>query len=311
MPTIDLANQDLRLPLNVNDDQIYPGMTHYPVPSEGWTEMSFLAIQTEACRVILPILDAQQQQQHSGEAEADALGEIREKRKLLDDPGRYLAARYGISPGSEESQTSLQRIATQHVMTACKKMEFVLQLREEICLQKQAQSSTSTPDVLKGSFKLACDALESSRVLLKGGLSSRFEWFFSMYTQWYALAYVLRCLRSSPSGLEVDRAWDLVEGLFPHGTNPHQPEHEHAHGRIWRFLKVLRDQAWSLRQKDYNSHVLPDPNLRTAAADYGSCILPEWDNEFIDDPDQFSSTLDLLMPEIPFLPDWNAVVNGL
>ncbi|KAL3496382.1 hypothetical protein BJX62DRAFT_232490 [Aspergillus germanicus] len=335
MPTIDLANQDLRLPLNVNDDQIYPGMTYYPVPSESWTEMSFLTIQTEACRVILSILDAQQQQQeHSAEADADALGEIREKRRFLQDPGRYLAATYGISPGCEESQTGLQRIAAQHVLTACKKMEFVLQLREEICLQRQeqneAQSGTTTPDVLKHSFQLACDALESSRILLKGGLSSRFERFFNMYTQWYALAYVLRCLRGSPSGLEADRAWGLVEGLLP-------PEHEHkrGQGKIWRFLKLLRDQVSSLRQKQsaqllstatigdtgaqqlrsgeggyYNSQFLPDPT-RTIGADYETSILPEWDNDSMASPDgMLSSALDMFMPEISFLPDWNAVVNG-
>jgi hypothetical protein len=331
MPTINLANQDLRLPSNVNDDQIYPGMMHYPEPSEGSTEMSFLTIQTEACRVILPILDAQQQQQYS--AEADVLGEIKEKRKLLQDPGRYLAAKYGISPASEESQTELQRIATQHVMTACKKMEFVLQLREEICMQKQRNAlrgaTPTTPDVCKLSFKLACDALESSRVLVKGGLSSRFEWFFCMYTQWYALAYVLRCLRSSHSGLEADRAWDLVEGLLPH-----EHEHERGQGKIWRFLHLLRDKVWSLRQKQnpqllstattadvraqqpssgqgyYNSQFLQDPT-RTTVADYETSILPEWDNEFMADPDgMLSSALDIFMPEVPFLPDWNAVVNG-
>ncbi|KAL3442364.1 fungal-specific transcription factor domain-containing protein [Aspergillus insuetus] len=338
MPMIDLGNQDLRLPLNVNDDQIYPGMTHYPVPSEGWTDMSFLAIQTEACRVILPILDAQQQQQqHSAEADADALGEIREKRKLLRDPGRYLAATYGISPGSEESQTGLQRIAAQHVLTACKKMEFVLQLREEICLQKKKKAphgaNETTPDVCKLSFKLACDALESSRVLLKGRLSSRFEWFFNMYTQWYALAYVLRCLRSRPfDGLEADRAWDLVEGLVPH-----EYEHKCGQGKVWRFLKLLRDQVWLLRQKPnvqllstattgdtgarqpsssgegyYNSHLqfLPDPT-RTTVAGYETSVLPEWDNGLMADPDgMLSSALDMFMPEISFLPDWNAVVNG-
>jgi hypothetical protein len=217
-------------------------------------------------------------------------------------------------------------------------MEFVLQLQEEICLQKenqkqnQAQCGTPTPDVLRRSFKLACDALKSSRVLLKGGLSSKFEWFFNMYTQWYALAYVLRCLRSSPSGLEADRAWDLVEGHLPH---EHEHEHNRGQGKIWRFLKLLRDQAWSLRQKQNphllsiattgvtgarqpssgesfynNSQVLPDPT-RTTVADYETLILPQWDNEFIAGRDgMLSSALDMFMPEISFLPDWNAVVNG-
>ncbi|KAF7162570.1 hypothetical protein CNMCM5623_007816 [Aspergillus felis] len=330
-PTVDLANQELRLPLNVNDDQIYPDMTHFPAESDGWTEMSFFLIQTESCRVIHPILD--NQQQHS----ADTLLDIREKRKVIQNPGQYLSAKYGISPGSG-TPTDLPRIATQHVTTACKKMEFVLQLREEICMRKQNEAQDdATPDVLKLSFKLACDALESSHVLLEG-LAWRFKWFFKMYTQWYALAYVLRCLRSSPCGFEADRAWALVEGLFPHGTNhqgqPAAIHDEHGHGRIWKFLTLLRHQARSLRQQAQlsmattdnrvelsnsgrfsTSQLLPDAEIArptsTTVADHGISILPEWGHEFITDSDEIdSSALNLLMPEIPFLPDWNAIING-
>ncbi|KAF5009911.1 hypothetical protein FDECE_3896 [Fusarium decemcellulare] len=328
-PTVDLTNQELRYPLNVNDDQLYPDMAHFPAESDGWTEMSFFLIQTKSCRVMHPILDTQQQ--HS----TDALLDIKEKRKIIQNPGQWLSARYGISPGSG-ALTGLPRIATQHVTTACKKMEFVLQLREEICMRKQngAQNDV-TPDVLKPSFKLACDALASSHVLLEEGLASRFKWFFNMYTQWYALAYVLRCLHSSPCGLEADRAWALVEGLFPGGTNHPGPIHdEHGHGRIWRFLKLLRHQTSSLRQhaqlststtynhvqlsssgKCVTSQPFPDHEIRrptgTTAGDHGTSTFPEWDDEFIANPNQSGlSPLSLLMPEIAFLPDWNAIING-
>ncbi|KAJ5605528.1 hypothetical protein N7510_008309 [Penicillium lagena] len=332
-PTVDLANQELRLPLNLNDNQIYPDMTHFPAESDGWTEMSFFLIQTESCRVIHPILDTQPQ--HS----ADTLLDIREKRKVIQDPGQYLSAKYGISPGFE-TPTDLQRIAIQHVTTACKKMEFVLQLREEICMRKQNEAQNdATPDVLRLSFKLACDGLESSHVLLKEGLAWRFKWFFSMYTQWYALAYVLRCLRNSPCGFKADRAWALVEGLFPRGTNhqghPVASPDEHGHGRIWKFLKILRHQAGSSGQdaqlsaatadnrvqlsssggEYFTSQLLPDAEIprptSTTVADHDTSILPEWGHEYITDPDQrVSESLDLLMPEIPFLSDWNAIING-
>ncbi len=337
-PTVDLTNRELRVPLNVNDDQIYPDMTHFPAESRRWTEMSFFLIQIESCRKVHPILD--RQEQHSG----DALLDIREKRKMIRDPAQYLAEKYDIAPGSKSGTPGdLLRIAIQHVTTACKKMEFVLQLREEIYMreQKEAQED-ATPDVLKLSFKLACDTLESSHVLLKEGLASRFTWLFNMYTQWYALAYVLRCLCSSPSprGFEADRAWALVEGLFPRG--PSLQGHpaaatvhdEHGHGRIWKFLNQLRHQAWSLRQhaqisataadvgaqpsgggRYWTSQLVPDaeilPPTGTTAADPGRPIIPEWVPEFIACPDQsVFSSLDLLMPEIPFLPDWNAVINS-
>ncbi|OJJ56435.1 hypothetical protein ASPSYDRAFT_91695 [Aspergillus sydowii CBS 593.65] len=116
-------------------------------------------------------------------------------------------------------------------------MEFVLQLREEIYMRRHSnlENTDTTPDMLKLSFKLACEALESSHTLLKGGFAGRFKWFFNMYTQWYALAYVLRSLRSSPGGFNADHAWTLVAELLPMD----EVHDEHGHGRIWRVLKLL------------------------------------------------------------------------
>ena len=314
-PSIDLADQELRLPLNVNDDQIYPAMKHFPAQSKGWTEITFFLIQTESCRIMHPVLDIQQQQYE------DTTASLREKRKMIEDPAHYLMDKFGLSPCSG-ARTDLSRITIQHVITGCKKMEFVLQLREEICLQKQQAQNDTTPDVLKLSFKLACDALDCSRVLLQDCSASKFKWFFNMYTQWYALAYVLRCLRSSPVGPEADRAWALIDGLFPHEADYQGDsvaiQDEHGHGRIWKFLKVLRHRAWSLR-KDANLNDRAQLLLPSSAEasqptslpgeDSGLYTIPEWGDEFFTGQ-ILSPSLDLLMPEIPFLPDWNAIING-
>lgn len=323
-PCIDLANQELRLPLNVNDDQIYPTMKTFPTESKDWTEMTFFLIQTESCRIMHPVLDIQQQQYE------DTTAGLREKRRMIQDPAQYLMDKFGLSPCSSKL-TGLSRITIHHVITGCKKMEFVLQLREEICLQRQGTQNDTTPEVLKHSFKLACDALDCSRVLLQDCSTSKFKWFFSMYTQWYALAYILRCLRNSPAGPEADRAWALIDGFFPYETDrqcdPVAIHDEHGHGRIWKFLKVLRHRAWSLRQDTSLSSApandraqLQSPsNLNAEASqptsfpgeDSGLYATPKWGDEFLFDPDQvLSPALDLLMPEIPFLPDWNAIING-
>jgi hypothetical protein len=325
-PTVDVMNRGLRLPLNVNDNQIYPDMTCLPAESNCWTEMSFFLIQTESCRLLHPILETQEQH-------TDSLLDIGKKRKTIQEPGKYLSAKYGILPGPG-IPTGLPRIAIQHITTACKKMEFVLQLREEIIIQKQkGAQDDATSDVLKLSFKLACDGLESSYILLGEGFASRFKWFFNMYTPWYALAYVLRSLCSSrPSGFEAERAWALVEELFPRGMSLHShlegPDDEYGYGSIWRCLDLLRTKALSLKQhvstpdvemqlpssgERCTSHLLPrietPPPTRTTATLYGASN--ELGQEFVADSNQnIISSLDMSMPEILFLPDWNAVING-
>ncbi|GAM35336.1 hypothetical protein TCE0_017f03597 [Talaromyces pinophilus] len=329
-PTVDVMNRGLRLPLNVNDNQIYPGMKHLPVESQGWTEMSFFLIQTDSCRLLHPILSIQEQYS------ANAFLNITETRHLIHEHGRILMAKYGMAPG-DAAPTDLSRIAFQHTAIARKKMEFVLQLREEITMRKKKDAQDDAiSDVHKQSFKLACDALECSRVLLKEGMTSGsgFQWFFKMYTQWYALAYVLRCLCSSPRGPETERAWRLVEELFPLGMNF---DDEYGHGSIWSYLNLLRSQALSLRQhaqrrssgiiensissQNLSSEFKLRPSTDTTATatatapppppGHGTSNFPELDQELMTDSNQtFFSSLDLSMPEFPFLPDWNAIING-
>lgn len=314
-------NRGLRLPLNVNDNQIYPGMTRLPVESQGWTEMSFFLIQTDSCRLLHPILSIPDQ------SSANAFSNITETRNLIHEHGRILMAKYGMAPG-DAAPTDLSRIAFQHTAIARKKIEFVLQLREEISIRKKKDAQhDAISDVHKQSFKLACDALESSRVLLKEGITSGsgFQWFFKMYTQWYALAYVLRCLCSSPRGPETERAWRLVEELFPLGMNL---DDEYGHGSIWSYLNLLRSQALSLRQhaQRRSSGIIENsisdfklrPSTDTAVtattpppAAHDTSSFPELDQELMTDSNQtFFSSLDLSMPEFPFLPDWNAIING-
>ncbi|KIW12849.1 hypothetical protein PV08_08036 [Exophiala spinifera] len=328
-PTVDVTNRELRLPLNVNDNQIYPDMTHFPTESAGWTEMSFFLIQTESCRLLHPVLDTH------GQHSLDAYLDITEKRKIIQQRSQYLYAKYS------ESGTPLGRLAAQHGTTGYKKMEFVLRLREEISLRKQKGSQGDpTPDVFQQSFKLACEDLESNQVLSNGDFGSRFKWFFNIYTPWYAIAYVLRCLSSSPPGIETGPASALVEEVFSRAMSLHDShsgglDGDYGHQSIWRYINVLRYQALSARHQRTQASMSTSDDDRIQTSNSGpdciktsqslidtamtgktatmdeTTVVPESSQEFITGPSQnLFSPLDLSMPEIPFLPDWNAVING-
>jgi hypothetical protein len=180
--TIDVLNLGLRLPLNVDDNQLFPSMTQLLIESVGWTELSFVLIQTESCRLLHLVLGTRE---HSP---ANTLPDLTAKRQMIQDRTQYVLSKYGIS---SKSPGHLPLIAMQPLNTGCKKLGFMLQLREEIDLLKQEGAQDDTTDVPRPSFKLACDGLESSFVLLKTSLW--FKWLFTTYTPWYALADVLRC----------------------------------------------------------------------------------------------------------------------
>lgn len=317
--TVDLCNQQPRLPLNVNDNQLYPDMPHLPTESKQWTEMSFFLIQTESCRKILPFLDTQQRNA------TYSLTDVREKRKLIQDPFQHLSEKYGFSIESQRGTGSLQDIAIRHVITACKKMDFILQLQEDICLRKQSEKrKEKAPHTSKSSVQLACDALESSDLLLSRGFTRQFQWFFNMYTQWYALVYVLRSLNiiNKGCGMEDSRAWGLADECFSRtsyltGDCSVSLHDEQEHGRIWKLVNLLRRQV-ALKRQDtepcaqnngqvYGSNGVSAPQL-SETNDAGATGFLEWDDAsmFMNAPEEAFS---LLMPEMPFLPDWNAVIN--
>ncbi|KAI9040650.1 Zn(II)2Cys6 transcription factor [Aspergillus affinis] len=296
--TLDAPNRNLRLPLNIDDHQLFPTMTQLPPETTGWTEMSFFLIQTESCQLINPILGTREP------FSADALPDITAKRKLIHDRSQLVARKHGISfpprprhkaspaaaaaaAGGEPRQDTLARVAMQHFITARRKMEFMLTLREEISMQMQNgngpgnpkphPTDTSNTDGFRPSFRLACESMESNS-LLKSSFSDGFRWLFTTYTPWYALAYVLRCLCSCPSGTDTERAWKLIDAVFPvtmsldgegvssdsasNGAYSGQGQTQQAQGQgsIWKCLTLLRAQALSLRRARSRSQSRPSSN---------------------------------------------------
>ncbi|KAJ5784482.1 uncharacterized protein N7503_009694 [Penicillium pulvis] len=311
-PVVDVVNAHLRLPLNINDDQLYPSMTELPAESDGWTEMSFFLVQTQACRLMHPVIGTRR---HSS---TDTLADIAEKRKFLTERGQALREKYGFQ---SETPTELCRIAFQHCNTARYKMNFILQLREEVATQRQDGLQRDEDSAHKLSFKIACDELESHRTCTKGSLASRFKWLFPAFTQWYALAYVLRCLCTSSNIPDADYVWDLIEDTFPqymrHNDQSATAPDANKQSTIWKCLSRLRHQALLLRnsQSSVGGRIAQSVGLETGQME-GQPIFSRQNifnrnGDPISESDQNAvSSLDFLSSDPQFLSDWNAVMNS-
>ncbi|CAK7203187.1 hypothetical protein SEUCBS139899_005918 [Sporothrix eucalyptigena] len=348
-PTIAVTNWELRLPLNVNDSQLYPDMDCLPLDADTWTDMSFFLVQTEACRRMHPIMETQSRQAAAMAANAgltpggstpgtpgsgpvsDPLMQIREKRKIIRDPARYMRARFGIALDSQTAtRMDLPRMAIQHMSTACRKMEFVLQLREEIIVQRRDPAPQPVAAILRPSFRSACEALDSSRALLHDSAATPLGWFFGTYTQWYALAYVLRCLCCRPREIVVEtqalaeQAWALIDELFPSTLRLHGNDgDEENDGSIWHYLHRLRQQASLVRdeqacmvtglqgisQPAEPFHTNPLPATSSDGLFSGVDLNTDLNLTTAQNTQDLFSSLDLFMADIQFLPDWDTVIN--
>ncbi|EXL40804.1 hypothetical protein FOCG_16748 [Fusarium oxysporum f. sp. radicis-lycopersici 26381] len=153
------------------------------------------------------------------------------------------ASFFSLSPESD-----VRNASRAHYYTACTKMEFMLQLREELYVHSHKErSGTIHRGLEERPFRTACRTLEMSCSLRE--ISAHYTWLFKTYTQWYALAYVLRYLSAFPSVPGAEEIWMLVNQTF--STIPYAqklpsgklaPESTGGNS-IWKCLAWLRYQA--------------------------------------------------------------------
>ncbi|KAK5197659.1 hypothetical protein LTR92_001901 [Exophiala xenobiotica] len=321
--TVDILNPDhQRLPLNVDDSQLCPDMKALPAESQGWTGMSFFLVQIEAARLLYPILGTREN------AATDVLSDVAAKRKMIEDHSKWLHKTYF---SSAEPSHRLYAVAYQHYMTACKKIEFMLHLREELHHQRtKPTSGPVVPALAPPSFGSACDALASSWTLLSGEVSGQFSWLFKTYTQWYALAYVLRCLCATPASPHSDRAWGLVDDIFSSIGQLNEPSGDATVGSssdgIWAFLVQLRDQAISMRipstsppsqsrrdnqAGDVNAvEFSQHPDCLSGAASPPCPDIQQQRLESLPDWQQGNPFSNISLTDFPWVPGWHAVITG-
>ncbi|RJE18736.1 hypothetical protein PHISCL_08923 [Aspergillus sclerotialis] len=313
--TVDILNQGPRLPLNVNDDQLCPSMTAMPRESETWTEMTFSLSQIQGARLLHPILGTRE------ESSAETLAA---KRRTIEDHTKWTRQKYLLDDNASDP---LHASASHHYSTACAKMEFILQLREEIYFHRQESSSGRSDNEIRPSFKTACHVLERSKVLLNGQISKQFAWLFKTYTQWYALAYTLRCLTVWPCVPEAEQTWNTINEIFasvPQFRSHSDPlSGDTGNSSIWRCLMLLRAQALRARTESH-----PDPTSGLHQEDINATAMPQQTQEFAAFSRESSMTEEVVIGQTlgtitdwgqcilpadystPFLPEWDAVING-
>ena len=89
-PTFSNAFYDTQLPMNVNDDDIYPEMHKWPTPQTGCTEMSFCLVRFE-----LSIVSRRLNFQPPGtDNTQDARRNLDMSEKIIDDAHRHIEEKY-------------------------------------------------------------------------------------------------------------------------------------------------------------------------------------------------------------------------
>ncbi|GMG10667.1 unnamed protein product [Aspergillus oryzae] len=292
--TDNLLNHGPRLPLNVNDDQLYLTMEELPTESEEWTEMSFSLEGIKGTRLLHSIL---------GTRSKDTLDDIAAKRRTIEDYKNWLD---NILSSSSHSLDHLSNLAYRHYITACKKMEFLLLIREEIYQEKQARVRSGPDYSTRPSFKAARDVLEKNdRVWdLVNDILQRATNFDPSSNSCATIgnSSIWRCLCSL-------RAQALSARLAQHSPTGSDPLPPHLGSNE---VNTSND---NFQSQDHN---ITQHGQNPSATDKN---LPINNPVYFDDPIEqsfecFADTQHGLFPtsslfDVPCVPGWNAVINGI
>lgn len=221
---------DTELPLNVNDADMHPDSTEISARA-GCSEMTFALIRFESwithaaltSSTDMPILSR--------------MGEREDKNMILQTFETTIRDRY-LDACERELSDPLNRLCSMigNVLTA--KLRIVT--NHPVQYTGMARDSTAVCDGSKDEFVNALNILAlHEEVRLDPGLAC-WQWYFSVHVQWHVTVFILRALCLWTEGVQVERAWEIIDRLFSSRTDP-------TSANLWKPLWRLKEYAAKVR----------------------------------------------------------------
>jgi hypothetical protein len=246
-PTITEQSFDTKMPLNINDVDIAPGMNEAPAEKRGCTDMSFCLIRFEVSNTFrrinyIPPGPPKQCTEH-------LVGiTLQEKEKWITDCHQRLEERYLKDC---DMNVPLYWVTA----TVARLMMSKMWLMVYHPFQRQDGGTTLPPEIKEKLFITSLENIEYSMLLETEGRTMKWGWLFKTYVQWHALAFILSELCHRTTGELVDRAWLAVEqtreGRWGEGTSE-----DDSRGHLWRPLRKLYLKAKDARKRGLQEELL-------------------------------------------------------
>jgi hypothetical protein len=221
-------------PSNVDDNQLYPGMTELVESRGRWTEMSLHLIMKEhglARKQLYQVLPP-----HSSSVPSEAVRKEIVDKALAHCEREYFQHCNVIIP--------MQRAAMLMGRAVLSKLDFISRLQwYSISNQNTTRGLLSTDETLAE----ACRILEYGTQIQSDELLRNYRWISDVYPQYHVLLYILWRLCVKPTGPSVERAWREVDQSFDVEFGRLGFENSPP-GSKWTVLKAFRERAIKIRQ---------------------------------------------------------------
>ncbi|KXT08923.1 hypothetical protein AC579_9363 [Pseudocercospora musae] len=198
---ISADSWDTKQPLNVNDEDIWPGMKAPPVEKKGATDMIFCRARSEIGKFhqkVKPALG-----NWSKLWEAKDLPLIHDALQELEDIMEEKYIRYcDISIPIHCLTLGLARGAINSAR---------LRIR-----MGRAKIDGATPEERKDMYKLGLKVLDLDVSIMSNGNLSRYHWHMRAFFQWDPLIWLLSEVQREDTLIDPEEAWQKVDQVFSH-----------------------------------------------------------------------------------------------
>ncbi|KAH8811142.1 fungal-specific transcription factor domain-containing protein [Xylogone sp. PMI_703] len=263
---------DTRMPLNINDQDLLSGMTAFPEPRVGLTEMTFSIIRFDATKLFRNL-------QYTSPGAIDGSDKV-SAAKIVAENSELIVRHH------ERVQELLKNcdranpfcwyidVICQIVLTKMWLVVYHPYLRKDNC-------SGLPRDIRNSLFIRSISTIEHWLLLLKEPRTHRWRWLCETYVQWYAMTFILSELCARTQGELVERAWKAIYAALQLGSkipsassqidDAEFGQHMNLHithcdaykplSRLLRKARSARDSAISLNENVSHSQRDEDTRL--------------------------------------------------
>ncbi len=236
-PSIVEQSFDTKFPLNINDSDLTTDMKEPPDEHEGATEMTFDLIRYSVSTTVRRLSYAPPGR---GPCRIKSSGlSLADKEHMIEDLHQYLEKKYLRHC---DTTIPLHWVTVTVARLIMAKMWLIVHHPFS-----RADRGIGLPQETKDRlFTTSIEVIEFSRLLENEKTTLKWGWLFRTYVQWHALAFVLSQLCTRTQGVEVDKAWIVIEGVFEDWGGPVT---SNQRGMLWKPLRKLMAKARSERSK--------------------------------------------------------------
>ncbi|EFR05469.1 fungal specific transcription factor domain-containing protein [Nannizzia gypsea CBS 118893] len=196
------SSWDTKLPLNVNDTEITPGMRDLPIEHKGITEMSFCLVRYEV-GLLLRDLATRNTFDGAWGAVTDQSVTLSDRLKRIDSLEALLQSKY-----MQYCDTSISF----HLLTWIVGYSCIIMLRFRArSFSADAQKSQEVRDAL---FTDTLQIIANYHTFRLDPGVQRYYWHVSAHFQWHAFIHLLIELQTRTEGKQVDSAWQELENVY-------------------------------------------------------------------------------------------------